>query len=163
MNSLKIGFISLFSLLIFSVFLIRSERISGGTRDDGWMFKEAPAYSGFVAGLSPGHKSIVTAVFASTQTTGDIGEFFILVDSPAFTGTGTNVAGGMNSFASEQYRSPPTLFVISTMTVNGYYGTSLTKVLDYGAEGVTFSSAPYVVKSSTSSGQARKVFLQMRQ
>lgn len=149
-------------ILLGVAFLPKTVEADPFTRDQGWSFREAPAHSGFMSGLSP-KKVVVQAVYASTPAT-NTSPYFIVIDSPAYTGVAPSGSGDVTPFDSAQWRSPPAYFSISSSVVSGpLLGTGLHKVIDYGGDGISFASAPYVIKSATSSGGANRVFLQLKQ
>lgn len=123
-------------------------------------FIEAPSSSGNVSGLNPrdGKQYSVVAIWASTPTTnGQLSDYFLVLNTnPA------NAIPSHESFASENYKAPPTYFPISTTTANNTLAP-ISKVIDYGSEGVAFSTPPYVFKSGSTSGMARRVYFQIKE
>ena len=153
----KVIFASLIALA-FSVCLGRLDVCA--ERYDGWTVREAPTSSGSITGLSSSGKCVVGAVYASSQTLVTDSAYFVLLD--------TNAAEriNMDSFATDNFRSPAFLFPVSTTSVSGGGYTNVSssyKIADYMPDGISFSTAPYVFKSAATSGFSRRVYLLIKQ
>ena len=127
--------------------------VEAASRYSGKAWVEAPASSGAITGYTKG--CAVTAVFASSESASIITDWFVLIATNA-----TENIVGVASFAAADYRSPALTFPVSTITTNGYM-PQVYKVIDYGEEGISFSSAPYVYKTAATSGQSQRVWLEI--
>jgi len=150
MNIIKTLFVA---LLVSFVWVVGN--LSAASRYDGTVWVEAPASSGSIAGYSRG--CTVVAVYASSNTESTISNFFVLI------ATNPVAAGAITwpSFADSTYRSPAMFFPVSTTTANSGYMPQPYKLIDYGNTGLVFSTAPYVIKTAPTSGQANRVWLEI--
>lgn len=152
MNSLKKVVFA--SFVTFGIVCLFQSYTEAASRYSGLAWVEAPVSSGNITGYTKG--CAVRAVYASSNTaTSAITNWFVIIASNA----SENIVG-LGSFASADYRSPAMYFpVVSSNTTVSYSG--IYKVLDYGEEGISFSSAPYIFKNGATSGQAQRVWLQI--
>ena len=154
MDKLKLIIVS--SLFILGAFLTAARAEIGG-RYEGVEFLEADISSG-VVGSS--RKSRVLAIYASSNTSLTQTEWFVLLSSGDHERT---LYSDYVEGASGQFKSPPIFFpVASTNTVSNSFGQNYYKVMDYGERGISISSAAYIYKSAPTSGNARRVWLQIQ-
>lgn len=151
-------------LLAFGI-LACGSLVMAGSYGEGWSIVEAPASSGVVVGndgstagsVAVYGRARVRAVYASSDTA-NLGGWFVLIDTAGLT----PALPGIAAFADGRWKSPPMNFPyvdVGTVAVNG----AIYKMVEYGPEGVVFSSGVYVFKSAATSGQARRVFVEIKQ
>lgn len=117
---------------------------------EGWQITEVTASSATVFDGT----GRVKAVYVTTQVS-NATDWTVLIDTPADTPNGTTFA----SFTSGRKKSPAIYF--TSNTVNSGLLTNY-KAIDYGEDGIIFSSACFVFKTAASSGEANKVFVEWR-
>lgn len=150
MNKIKIfiGSLFLIGILTNGSLLVKADVID----EEGATFIEAPTSSGTIGGFG---KSKLLAVYASSNSASTPTNWFVILDTPGVT-SGLDIT----SFSTANYKSPPMMFPVSTVTANTV-NQMYWKVIDYGEEGISISSAPYVYKSAATSGMAQRVFLKI--
>ena len=117
-----------------------------------WNMVEAQTSSGTVGDVSL--EADVLAIWASSDTN-NFSNLFVLFDSiPA------NSLTGPNQLTTWQ-ATPSFNFIVSSIAFAND-GIVMNKVADFGAEGIYFQNAPYVFKTAGTSGQARRVWLELR-
>src|SRR3990167_604686 len=150
MNTLhKVVFASLVAVMVATQF----SKVEAAGRYSGNAWVKAPSSSGSFTGWE--HGARVLAIYASSDTaSSQTNWFFLVATNPATSIT------GISSFENKDYRSPAINFPVSTTTASGY-NMPVYKVFEYGDEGISFATAPYVYKSAATSGQARRVWLEI--
>ena len=136
-------------LLVTSIYIVSlNEKQVYGTSSvfDGWHYTEVSLATGTIF-TGAGR---VKKVFASSDTT--LGANFAFL---ADTVTASDPA--IASFDETRRRSPVFQFPVSTVTASGSSGQGIWTVVDYGEDGVIFTSACYVWKTAAASGQALRV------
>lgn len=139
-----------FTFLIAFGMLAMAKDVSAASRYSGIAWVEASASSGSLSGYSKGCS--VLAVYASTDTDLPQNWFQLIATNPV------TAISGHSQFSAADHRSPA-LFFSSTATAINNWNMPAYKVLDYGVDGISFATAPYIYKSGATSGQARRVWL----
>jgi len=114
---------------------------------------EAPASSGSLSGYSRG--CAVKSVYSSSNSVSVISNWVQLISTNPIESI-----TAYSSFGDSAHRSPAMTFPVSTITTNGYM-PQVYKVIDFGEDGISFSTAPYIYKSAATSGQANRVWLEI--
>lgn len=156
MNTLhKLLFASFIVLGI--AFIFQCYDVEAASRYSSKVLVEAPSSSGAISGFTKG--CAVTAVYASSNTVYNHTNWFVLL---ATNVTIENIS--IDNFANSQYRSPalwfPVMSTVAAINAN-QYTPQVYKVFDYGEEGISFSTAPYIYKTAATSGQAQRVWLEI--
>ena len=94
----------------------------------------------------------VQKMWVSSGTSHITQDWSMLVDSPT-----TNSVASLESFSRDVVKSPALIHPNTT-----YSGVSFPGMLDYGEDGVFFSSAVTVIRSTTSMGLAGRTYIKAK-